>query len=312
MKRVLLAIWLLILPGWAQSALPGNSDRAMPSAGASAPSFSLPDLEGRRFSPDQYRGKVLLLNFFAFWCDTWKEELVRFKALRSSHPELDFEIVFVAVDSRERSLAEPLMLQQGIHFPLVVDRRGEVSSLYGISTVPTLFVIDPQGKVRASYQGHPGNRLLARDLKAASGGAARTSERLEPAALKEFLLPEELQMWRAVNAERSKRGLAELQLDTALTEVGREYLQRSASEPLHHATGRLSPDSRVRARGLTFRKLGENLARSHGFKQALQSMLESPTHKANLLHPRYRRVGVSAFRDPQANMYSYSLLFIEP
>lgn len=311
MKKLLCLLAMLTLPLWAQSALPGGSDHPMPSVGSNVPDWSLPDLEGRKVSPSQYRGKVLILNFFAFWCDTWKEELVRFKALRASHPELDFEMVFIAVDSRERSLAEPLMHQQGIHFPLVVDRKSEVSRRYGITTVPTLFVVDPEGKIRSSYQGHPGNRLLVRDLKAAGGAVAKT-ERLEPAALKEFLLPEELLFWRALNAERAKRGLVELQLDTALTEVGREYLQRSASEPLKHATGRQSPETRVRARGIGFRKLGENLARSRGFRQALQSMMESPSHKTNLLHPRYRRVGVSAFRDPQANMYSFSLLFVEP
>ena len=311
MKKLLCLFVMLTLPLWAQSALPGGSDHAMPSVGSTVPDWSLPDIEGRKVSPNQYRGKVLVLNFFAFWCDTWKEELVRFKALRASHPELQFEMVFVAVDSRERSSAEPLMHRQGVHFPLVVDRKGEVSREYGITTVPTLFIIDPQGVIRASYQGHPGNRLLARDLKTASGSPGRAG-RLEPAALKEFLLPEELGFWRAINAERSKRGLAELELDTALTEVGREYLQRSASEPLKHATGRQSPETRVRARGVGFRKLGENLARSRGFRQALQSMLESPSHKTNLLHPRSRRVGVSAFRDPQANMFSYSLLFVEP
>ena len=311
MKYALL-LWFMTLGVWAQSSLPGVGGQAMPAVGTVAPSFALPDLEGRKVAPENYRGKVLLLNFFAFWCDTWKEELVRFKALRAAHPELDFEIVFVAVDSRERTLAEPLMLRQGVHFPLLVDHRGEVSRKYGITTVPTLFVVDPEGNVRSSYQGHPGNRLLARDLKEATRALGRGEDRADPAALKEFLLPEELRLWRALNLERTKRGLPKLQLDTALTEVGREYLQRSASEPLRHASGRLSPESRVRARGVEFRKLGENLARARGFQQALQSMLESPSHKTNLLHPRYRRVGVSAFRDPQANIYSFSLLFIEP
>ena len=65
-------------------------------------------------------------------------------------------------------------------------------------------------------------------------------------------------------------------------------------------------------RGLSFAKLGENLARARDFRGALQAMLESPGHKTNLLHPRYRQIGVSAFRDVHNDGYSYCLLFLEP
>ena len=310
MKGVfLLALWLALAT--AATALPAP-ETAMPAVGRPAPDFALPDLEGRRVSPSDYRGKVVLLNFFAYWCDTWKEELKRLRLLKQEHPELDFEILFVSVDSRERSLAEPLLLKEGIHFPVAVDFRAEVSKKYGISTVPTLFVLDPDGVVRNSYQGYPGNRLLARDLRDAGGAATADRKPLEYSEMKEFLLPEELKLWRAVNQERRARGLSELVLDTALTEVGREYLQRTASEPLRHAAGPQAPDARVRARGLSFSKLGENLARSRDFRGALQAMLESPGHKTNLLHPRYRQVGVSAFRDVQSDGYSFCLLFLEP
>jgi uncharacterized protein YkwD/peroxiredoxin len=284
---------------------------AMPGVGQVAPDFALPDQHGRRISLSDYRGKVVLLNFFAYWCDTWKEELKRLRVLEEQHPELDFEILFVSVDSRERSLAEPLMENEGIAFPVAVDFKAEVSKAYGITTVPTLFILDPRGKVRASYQGYPGNRLLARDLREGSRAAAAAPILAYP-ELKEYLLPEELKLWRLVNIERKKRGLPELTLDTGLTEVGREYLQRTASEPLRHATGPQAPDARVRARGILFVRLGENLARSKNSNLALQAMLESPSHKSNLLHPRYRQVGVAAFRDASSDGYSFCLLFTEP
>lgn len=303
---------LLFLAAWLLLGLAAGARQAMPAVGQAAPDFALPDREGRRTSPSDYRGQVVLLNFFAYWCDTWKDELVRLKALKERHPELDFKILFVAVDSRDRSLAEPLLLAEGIHFPVAVDFRGEVSQAYGITTVPTLFVLDREGKVQASYQGYPGNRLLARELARAGGAPKGGWPPLDLAALKEYLLPEELKLWRALNQQRRQRGLPELVLDTGLTEVGREYLQRTASEPLRHAQGPQAPDARVRARGIAFAKLGENLARSPDAAQALQAMLESPSHKTNLLHPRYQRVGVAAFRDVAGDGYSFCLLFLEP
>jgi peroxiredoxin len=304
--HLLLALWLAL--GLAASARP-----AMPAVGQPAPEFALPDLEGRRVSPADYRGKVVLLNFFAYWCDTWKDELTRLKALKRQHPELSFEILFVAVDSRERSLAEPLLLREpGIHFPVAVDFKAEISQTYGITTVPTLFVLDREGIISASFQGYPGNRLLARELNRAGGPQGAKAAPLEYPELKEYLLPEELKLWRSLNQERKQRGLPELVLDTGLTEVGREYLQRTASEPLRHATGPQAPDARVRARGISFAKLGENLARSKNAALALQAMLESPSHKSNLLHPRYQKVGVSAFRDAATDGYSFCLLFLQP
>lgn len=296
---------------WLALAAPGLAQPAMPALGQQAPDFALPDIEGRRISLSDYRGKVVLLNFFAYWCDTWKEELKRLRALQDQHPELDFAILFVSVDSRERSAAEPLMRQQGIHFPVAVDFKAEVSKAYGITTVPTLFVLDPEGKVRSCYQGYPGNRLLSRDLRA-GGKVAAAAPPLDLPELKEYLLPEELKLWRSLNSERKKRGLPELALDTALTEVGREYLQRTSSEPLRHASGAEAPDARVRARGIAFAKVGENLARARNAGAALQAMLESPAHKSNLLHPRFRQVGVSAFRDPARDGYCFCLLFLEP
>lgn len=301
LAQLALLAWLIGISALAQT--------PMPSVGQSAPDFALPDLEGRRVGLSDYRGKTVLLNFFAYWCDTWKDELKRLKALKQQRPDLQFEILFVAVDSRERSLAEPLLLKEGVHFPVTIDFKSEVSAVYGITTVPTLFVIGPEGKIRASYQGYPGNRLLARDL---APGACASAPSLEAPELKEYLLPEELKLWRSVNSERRQRGLPELRLDTALTEVGREYLQRTANEPLRHASGPQAPDARVRARGLEFRKLGENLARSRNAIGALELMLESPTHKSNLLHPRYQRMGVSAFRDPRSDGFSFCLLFLEP
>lgn len=306
MRRALgLLLWLML-------AVPPLAEPAMPALGQTAPDFALPDIEGRRIRLSDYRGKVVLLNFFAYWCDTWKEELKRLRALQDEHPELDFAILFVSVDSRERSAAEPLMRQQGIHFPVAVDFKAEVSKAYGITTVPTLFVLDPKGQIRSSYQGYPGNRLLARDLRAGDKVASAASPPLDLPELKEYLLPEELKLWRSLNSERTKRGLAELTLDTALTEVGREYLQRTASEPLRHASGAQAPDARVRARGIAFAKVGENLARARDAGSALQAMMESPTHKSNLLHPRYRQVGVSAFREPHSDGFSFCLLFVEP
>ncbi|MEW6283250.1 MAG: CAP domain-containing protein, partial [Candidatus Eremiobacterota bacterium] len=250
------------------------------------------------------RGKPVLVSFFAFWCDTWKDEVRRLKELRAGNPGLDFQVVFLSVDARDRSLTVPLMQREGVFFPVLVDSRSEVSRSWGITTVPTLLVLDGQGVIRHVHQGYPGNHLLSREL-----ASCRSTHRVALSApdLTEFLLPEERSLLNRLNAERRGRGLAPLQLDPTMTEVGRERLQRmlETNRPGHFTPE--SPAAWLRARGLSFPKVGENLARADGPDQALSSMLESPSHKENLLYPGYRRVGVAALR--AGSGYLFCILF---
>jgi uncharacterized protein YkwD len=281
-----------------------------PLPGQTAPGFALPDLQGRRVALEDFRGRVTLVNFWACWCDTWKDEVARLKQLRACHPELPFEVLFVTVDARERSLVEPLLLNQGVLFPVLVDPRGTVSRLYGVSTVPTLYLLDAQGVVRFVHQGYPGNRLLAEELRLCGSPWPRSPSLDQESLQAEFLLPEERRLLRLVNQERARRGLTPLRLDATLTEVGREYLQRMLVGDFFSHHGPERPDVRLRARGVRYARMGEDLAQAGDAPGALAALMASPGHKANLLHPRYHRVGVAALRaGPQG--WLFCLLFVE-
>ncbi len=273
---------------------------AAPVPGDPAPDFVLADRDGNRVSLSQFRGRMVLVNFWACWCDTWKEEVRRLKRLNAERPDLDPVILFVSVDTRGRSDVEPLLAKEGVFFPVLMDSSASISKKWGVTTVPTLFVIDRTGIVRHVHQGYPGNPMLADEL---SGGEPR----LNHAALKDYLLPAESELLRRLNQERQKRGLIPLELEPAMTEVGREYVQRMLET---HGRGHYAPeppDVRLRARGLKFAKVGENLSQAASPQEALEAMLESPSHKTNLLHPGYRHVGVAAMR--AGGGYLFCLLF---
>lgn len=284
---------------------------APPVPGQSAPAFALPDLHGNRVTLEGCRGKATLVNFWAFWCDTWKHELKQLKELRRARPDLAFEVLFVSVDSMERSQAEELLLREGVFFPVLVDIRGEVRRRWGVTTVPSLFLLDGQGTLRYTHQGYPGNRLLAREIANCAGGVEEDGSLVqvrERRLLQEFLLPEEHALLSRINTERAQRGLVPLRLVPAMTEVGREYLQRQlVRDDLSHY-GPEPPDVRLRARGVKFWKMGENLARATDARQAVQAMLASPAHKANLLNPHFDRVGVAAL-SAGARGHVYCILF---
>ncbi len=150
--------------------------------GASAPSFTLPDTEGRARSLSEWTGRPVVLNFWAFWCDTWKAELPSLRALSDEQSALGFSLVAVSVDgtrvpefTRQRGAPTP--------FPTLLDTQGKVSRAYGIAHVPTVVILDARGHVRYTHIGYPGNDAVLSVLRRLSVPAAsELSVRSMPAA----------------------------------------------------------------------------------------------------------------------------------
>jgi peroxiredoxin len=132
--------------------------------GDTAPSFTLPDIHGRQFRLDDYRGRVVVLNFWAFWCDTWKAELPHMKELAARQGEMGFQLLAVSVDGKR--LPEFLKRTKGkVPFPVLLDPGGKVSAQYGIAHVPTVVILDREGRARSVRFGYPGNHVVLSELR---------------------------------------------------------------------------------------------------------------------------------------------------
>jgi cytochrome c biogenesis protein CcmG, thiol:disulfide interchange protein DsbE len=119
-----------------------------------APAFTLKNLDGAPVSLDDFKGKVVLLNFWATWCDPCKEET---PALEAAYQKLkDQGLVIVGVDlynaerSRSYGIQEvrQFVNRYGVTYPIVLDESGSVGQAYAIHPIPTSYFIDQQGKVR--------------------------------------------------------------------------------------------------------------------------------------------------------------------
>lgn len=132
--------------------------------GAQAPAFTLPDTEGRARTLTEWAGRPVVLNFWAFWCDTWKAELPSLRALSEAQAVLGFSLVTVSVDGTR---VPEFVRQRGtpVPFPALLDIGGEVSRVYGITHVPTVVVLDAQGRVCYAHTGYPGNDALLSVLR---------------------------------------------------------------------------------------------------------------------------------------------------
>lgn len=112
-----------------------------------APDFSLTDMDGATHRLSDYRGKVVLVNFWATWCPPCKAEMPSMERLYAQFQDRDFELLAVnaEVDGLE---VLPDFLQKHPHtFPIPVDTEGDVQVKYGVFRFPESFIIGRDGKV---------------------------------------------------------------------------------------------------------------------------------------------------------------------
>ena len=120
--------------------------------GGPTPALRLPDLEGRLHALEDYRGKVVLINFWATWCEPCREEMPSIERLRASLAGRPFAVLAV-------NLAEPESRVRGylnrvaLDFPVLLDQDRTASRAWKARYLPATFIVDPDGRVRYSYFG---------------------------------------------------------------------------------------------------------------------------------------------------------------
>jgi len=129
-----------------------------------APKTALPFFGTRSgmFDLAAYRGKVVVLNFWASWCPDCKLEA---KTLRDAAARWGSKVVFVGVDGSDLTgAASRYMKRYGVNYPVVRDIGGHAQSTWGVTAFPETFFVDPQGRVIPPHVNGP---IPAEDLKAA-------------------------------------------------------------------------------------------------------------------------------------------------
>lgn len=135
-----------------------------PAPGMKAPDFILQTEKGKNIKLSDYMGKnVLLLNFWAFWCDTWQDEADGFYELKKKFPDIKYSILSVSVDGKLDMMLKKK--ENLIYYPILLDLKSELSGKYGIENVPTLFIIDKNGIIRYKFKGYPGTLELYNSIK---------------------------------------------------------------------------------------------------------------------------------------------------
>lgn len=120
--------------------------------GQEAPPFMLPDLSGKTHTTAEFKGKVVLLDFWATWCEPCRSELPDIKRLQSSYKDKGLEIVGISMDAGGKEVVAPFVAEYRVPY-LILLTDGEPVSGYRILGLPTAFLIGRDGKIAKTFVG---------------------------------------------------------------------------------------------------------------------------------------------------------------
>ena len=128
--------------------------RANPSdrIGEPAPDFQVTDLKGEEFSLEEYRGQVVLLDFWATWCGPCIAEMPKIKKTYEQYKDQKFQIIGISLDSSKEPL-EAYIEKEGLGWVHYWDESREIRTLYGVWGIPSAFLIDGDGVIRKASLG---------------------------------------------------------------------------------------------------------------------------------------------------------------
>jgi peroxiredoxin len=126
---------------------------AAAEAPAPAPAFSLPARGGSTVDLSQFKGQVVMLNFWASWCVPCRQEMPLLETMYKKYKPLGFTLIGVNVEPDQKD-AEGFLKQTPVSFPVLFDAKSKVSTLYNVQVMPTTVFIDRKGNVRLVHQSY--------------------------------------------------------------------------------------------------------------------------------------------------------------
>jgi len=137
--------------------------------GAVAPDFELQTVNGSNFKLSSLRGKAVLLNFWATYCEPCKLEMPWFVQLQNQYGPQGFQVIGVAMDDASTGDIAKFAKDLGVNYPILLGKESVGMSYGGVNVLPTTFFLDRSGKVIAREFGLQSRSVFVDHIKEALG-----------------------------------------------------------------------------------------------------------------------------------------------
>lgn len=131
----------------------GSSLASSGLTGQTAPDFVLKSATGENLRLSEYRGDVVMINFWATWCGPCRQEMPLLDELYGRYQRVGFNLLGINIDDDSRR-AMAMVNELGISFPVLFDEDKKVSKLYEVETMPLTILLDREGTVRHVHHGY--------------------------------------------------------------------------------------------------------------------------------------------------------------
>ncbi len=126
-------------------------------AGGPAPAFTLSDLTGQQETLSQYKGQVVMVNFWATWCGPCQQEMPLLDQMYKKYKPAGFTLIGVNVD-KEAPPVKDLLARKPVSFLVLLDPANQVSKAYHVDEMPSSVIVDRKGQIRYVHRGYkPGD-----------------------------------------------------------------------------------------------------------------------------------------------------------
>jgi peroxiredoxin len=141
---------------------------ASPLVGKTAPAFSRTDFQQKKLELRAFRGKVVLLNFWATWCGPCLQEMPRFSAWQTQYGPRGLQIIGISMDD-DPALAQKIVAKLRLNYPVAMGDEKLGAAYGGVLGLPLTFLIDRDGVIQAQFSGEGDLKEMEEKLKALLG-----------------------------------------------------------------------------------------------------------------------------------------------
>ena len=130
-----------------------------------APDWQLNDLNGKTVKFSDFRGKVVILDFWATWCAPCRVEIPNFIELQKQYGDKGLRVVGVSLDEQGPDVVKKFAKQFGVTYPIVIGNQKVADAYGGIDAIPTTFVVDRKGRIVSWHMGYDDKAAFEKEIQ---------------------------------------------------------------------------------------------------------------------------------------------------